>query len=509
MRSKTNQLGAGVILSYLSQILQVLVTLVYTPFILRMLGQSEYGLYQLAFSVVSYLSLFTFGFSSSYVKFYSDCIVSDDADRTVAKLNGMFFSVFMALGLIVLVLGIILTINTETVLGGNLTSSELSISRRLMGIMVINCSLNFPTIVFNNYIIAKEKFICLQTLNLLGIILNPCLTFPMLLMGYKSISLAIIMLVITVVKLIVSAFYCFMKIQYKMLFGSFDFSLFKDIGSFSFYIFLESIISVINISLDRFLLGKMIGSTAVAIYAVGGQINTLYATLSTSISSVFTPRINLMVVEENKDKELSELFIKVGKIQYGILLLILMGFTVFGQRFILLWAGEKYAVSYYVAIILIFPNTLNLIQNVGIEIQRAKGMQAYRSIMYSAIAVINIVISILLIRRWGECGAAMGTCIAWLLGSGILMNWFYGKYVKLDIIGFWKEIFFMSKGCIPLVIVGILLQTFVNSCALYIYFSLIVIFVIVYIILMYFHGLRRPERQMVLSYVRKTLKRQQ
>ncbi|MCI8858073.1 MAG: oligosaccharide flippase family protein [Lachnospiraceae bacterium] len=507
MKGKTNQLRAGVILSYLSQLLQVLVTVFYTPIMLRLLGQSEYGLYQLAFSIVSYLSLFTFGFSSSYVKFYSNCIVEDDADRLVARLNGMFFIIFSVLGFVVLLFGIILIVNTETVLGGNLTVSELSISRGLLGVMIVNCALNFPTIVFNNYIIAKEKFICLQTLNLFGIVLNPCLTFPMLLMGYKSISLAIVLLLTTIMKLAVSAFYCFKKIDFKMIFGHMNFSLFRNIGSFSFFIFLESIVSMVNISLDRFLLGKMVGSTAVAIYAVGGQINTLYATLSTSISSVFTPRINLMVTEKNKDKELSELFIRVGKIQYSVLLMVLLGFATFGQRFMILWAGKDYAISYYVAIILIFPNTINLIQNVGIEIQRAKGMQAYRSIMYSIIAILNIIISILLIRRWGECGAAMGTCIAWLVGSGLVMNWFYAKYVCLDVSRFWKEIFFMSRGCIPLVIIAILLQKYINNCVLYMYFLLIMAFTFMYVFLMYFWGLRQEERQLMSSYLKKFFKK--
>ena len=73
MIKRKSQLGVGVVLSYIAQIVQIFITIFYTPVMLKFLGQSEYGIYQLAYSVVSYLSLFNFGFSSAYVKFYSEC----------------------------------------------------------------------------------------------------------------------------------------------------------------------------------------------------------------------------------------------------------------------------------------------------------------------------------------------------------------------------------------------------------------------------------------------------
>ena len=157
MAGKRNQLGAGVILSYFSQGLQSLVTLFYTPIMLRLLGQSEYGLYQLVYSVVSYLTLFTFGFSSAYIKFYAQAKVEDDPDSALKKVNGMFLTVFSVLGLLVLVLGIVLVIKTDVVLGKKLTSDEQETCRVLMAILVANCVIHFPTIVFQN-LLCNECF---------------------------------------------------------------------------------------------------------------------------------------------------------------------------------------------------------------------------------------------------------------------------------------------------------------------------------------------------------------
>ena len=80
---------AGAILTYLAMGLNFIVSMVYTPFMLRTLGQSEYGLYNLVASIVSYLGLLSFGFGSAYVRFYSRYKVKEDRDN-IAKLNGMY-----------------------------------------------------------------------------------------------------------------------------------------------------------------------------------------------------------------------------------------------------------------------------------------------------------------------------------------------------------------------------------------------------------------------------------
>ena len=59
MNQPSNQLKLGAVLSYVSTGLNMAVQLLYTPLMIRLLGQSEYGLYTLVGSVVSYLSLFS------------------------------------------------------------------------------------------------------------------------------------------------------------------------------------------------------------------------------------------------------------------------------------------------------------------------------------------------------------------------------------------------------------------------------------------------------------------
>lgn len=54
MKQPSDQLKLGAILSYVSTGMNMAVQLLYTPLMIRLLGQSEYGLYTLVGSVVSY-----------------------------------------------------------------------------------------------------------------------------------------------------------------------------------------------------------------------------------------------------------------------------------------------------------------------------------------------------------------------------------------------------------------------------------------------------------------------
>ena len=134
---RINQLKAGVILTYLSQAIHVLSSMLYTPIMLRLLGQSEYGLYQLVSSVVSYLGLLNLGFGAGYIRFYSKYKAEND-ELKIKRLNGMYLIVFTILGLLSLICGAIMVLNTSVIFGDGLSTAELSKAKVLMIMMVMS-----------------------------------------------------------------------------------------------------------------------------------------------------------------------------------------------------------------------------------------------------------------------------------------------------------------------------------------------------------------------------------
>lgn len=291
---KTNQLKAGAIMSYLLIGLGSIISIIYTPIMLRLLGQSEYGLYNLVSSVVSYLGLLSFGFGSAYIKYYSNYKVKNETEN-IAKLNGMFLSIFSIMGLISIISGIVLVINTENIFGTQLTVSEISTAKILMGIMVVNIAISFPAIVFNSYVAANEKFIFQRALQIAKVITSPFLILPVLIMGYASIGMAVATTVLNFLIEFINAFYCYKKININFSFKKFDTALMRELFIFSSFIFMNLVVNQINWNVDRFIVGRFKGTIAVATYSLAAQLNTYYLSFSTALSGVFIPRVNSMV----------------------------------------------------------------------------------------------------------------------------------------------------------------------------------------------------------------------
>ena len=367
LQQHLNQKKLGILLSYASMGINALIQIVYTPVMIRLLGQSEYGLYNLVCSIVGYLGLLGFGFSSAYVRFYSQRKTARE-EQAIASLNGMFLVVLLGISLVCCGAGGFLTHHIDWMFRETLTGAEIEKTRVLMAFMTLNLAITFPASLFDCYVTAHEQFFFQRIVSLLRSALNPFLTLPLLLMGFRSIALVTVTTALTVLSMLLNVWYCRRKLQMRFSFRRLNFALLGEIGVFCFYIFLNEIVNQINWSSDKFLLGMMSGSAAVAVYAVASTLNNIYMQFSTTISAVFIPQVNRMVAACRPRQELTALFTRVGRLQFVVMMLICSGLIFFGKPFVQFYAGAEYAGSYQIILLLIIPVTVPLIQNLGIEI---------------------------------------------------------------------------------------------------------------------------------------------
>ncbi len=504
---RINQLKAGVMLSYATQAVNILTGLLYTPVMLRLLGQSEYGLYQLVYSVVSYLSLLSLGFAASYMRFYSRYKVHED-NQGIAKLNGLFMLIFLSISLVCILCGAAMVYNSKAIFGEGLTAAELSKARILLGIMVFNMVATFIDSVFTSIITAYEKFFFQKFIMFLKTLFNPFITLPLLIMGYGSVAMVTVTTVLTVTALLADAFFCLQKLKVKFDFRSPEFSLFKEMWGFTFFIFINMIVDQLNWNIGKFLLGRMIGTVAVAVFGVASQLNSMYLLFSTSVSSVFIPRVNYIVANNDDSNELNKLFIKVGRIQFLILGLVITGYIIFGKEFIALWAGRGYDEAYIIGLFLMIPVTVPLIQNLGIEIQRAKNKHKVRSVVYLFAATVNIIVSIPFIKYWGASGAAVGTAVSLTAGNIVFMNWYYHKKMKLDMIYFWKSIFGIFVPVVFTAVLGVILKKMLLQPENIISLILVIsIYCVIYLVIIWLFGMNRQEKNLIIKPLKKARER--
>lgn len=496
----------GVILNYIYIIISVLVALIYTPIMIRFLGQGEFGIYSLATSFMAYLSILDLGFGNAMIKYISRA-QSQKNVKLEQKYNSLFLLLYTIIGIIAFVVGIILIKNINLLFDKSLTLDELNKTRIIMSILVVNIAISFPLSIFDTYVMSHEKFIFLKSFSIIKTILTYSTIILFLIFGYKSIAIVIINAVYTVFGHSIMAFYCIKKLKMKIRLSSdiFDKKVIKEIFGYSFFIFLNIIVDNLFNNTDKVILGSVSGAVAVSIYAIAAQASQLNMNFSGAVSGLFFPKVNKILDEEEADKKLSDLFLKVSRIQLYIMTLILFGFVIFGREFIILWAGQEFVEAYYVVILLMGPAIIPLTQNIGVQIVQAKNIHRFRSVVYIIIAILNVIISIPLARKYGCIGAAIGTALATLAGQIITMNIFYYKKAKIDIISYWKFfIKFVIMIGIPSGIYYIVYNRFEFNVLYYI--ISIIIYCIMYSIITYLN-MNEEEKGYVLSLKNKILRK--
>ncbi|KOS62735.1 oligosaccharide flippase family protein [Lysinibacillus agricola] len=434
-----NEIRTAAIFSYVTIFCTFVVSIVYTPFMIRILGQEEYGLYSLMMVLIGYFSILDLGFGNAIVRYISRNRALGDKNSE-AELNGFFLKLFILIGLIAIGIGVILYSQVDNIFGGSLSDHQLGKVKMMIIFMTISLAVQFPLSVFSSILQAYERFIFIKLVSLIQVIIQPITMLIFLLQGADSVTLIGIVAVYNTLFILVDALICMKILDVKFTFTNSNQNLLKEICLYAFFIFVTVIVDKIYWQTDQLLLGILKGTVDVAIYAIAIQIVMIFMSLALAISNLYLPRISILVTQEDGLMHINHLFKKVGSIQFLIVGYVMGGFILFGKDFIALWVGKEFLQVYYIVLIIMIPFTVDLIQNLGLSVLKAKNLFRFRTILLICIALLNLMLSIPAIKYFGLLGTASITALSLLVGNGVIMNVYYHKKLKLDIKGFWLNI---------------------------------------------------------------------
>ena len=503
---KISQLRTGVVLSYLNLAISSIIPFVYTPVMLGILGQAEYGLYSLAHSVVGYLSLLNFGFGTTIIRYLSKYRAEGNTEA-FRKTFGFFLMLYGGLGFVILSGGSILSANVSTIFKQGLLPGEIETMRILVLIMALNLALSFPASVFTSVTAACERFTFQVGMNILSTVAAPVANLIALYLGYGAVGMTIAATVTQLITAPINMCYCFRALNTRPAFAKLPGTLVQEMLGFSVFAFIGTLVDMLFWATDKVILGMLASTVAVAVYNVGGTFNTIITQLSTVISGVLVPRITGMVITNTPKEEWSSLFIRVGRLQFLIIGLIVSGFSVFGRVFIDLWAGPDYADAFWVAVLTMFPLCIPLIQNTGLSIVTAQNKHQFRAIVYLIIAIANVISTYLIVPYMGIIGAALCSCVSYLLGQGLIMNIYYYKVTGLDIPRFWGNILRMA--IIPglMLAAGLLVMERITLDSWLTFFAGVAVYTGIYALLMYRFAMNDYEKDVIRKPMKKILNR--
>lgn len=441
MQSDKSELKLGVILNYINMGIGNLIPILYTPIMLAILGQQEYGLYKLSSSVTSYLGLMSLGLGSAVTRYLIKSR-TQDGEEAESKMLGMFLIIFRIIAALSLVVGTALTLSLSVWYGEALSNEELHKMQLLVFIMVCNMGLSFSMSPYLSIVTAREKYVFYQCMNIVLTCIGPVLNLIALFLGYASIGMATATLALAVVVRLIYYYYIRYKLGIRPKYKQLPFACLKEILLFSFWIFVGSIVEQLYNATDTLMIGAIpqLATAGVAVYSVGCILNSIILSLTTGLSATLVPRTNKMVFEGASNTQLTDFSILVGRLQAYIVSLLVIGFVLFGRPFIHFYVGDSYLDAYWVALFIVVPNVIPLAQSVCLSIVIAKNQHRFRSLTYLGIAILNVIGTWIALNQWGIKGAALVTGLALIIGNGFIMNWFYWKKTGIEIIRFWKQV---------------------------------------------------------------------
>ena len=500
-RETKKQMSAGVILSYLVIIVQVIAGLLYAPIVLRSLGQSQYGVYSLCTSFMGYLTIMNGGVNAAYIRFYVQTKVKDE--KKIPGLNGMFLKIFIVLAFIALIGGWIVGLFSPQIFGDKISSNEYELVRRCFTFLAVNSAAQVINCVFSSIITANEKFIFAKAVTLIMAIANPVITTPFLLRGYDCVIIIVVHMCVSIATVIVNALFCFRVFHSRFDLKERDKTLLKDIGQFAGFIVIQSIMDQLNWQIDKFILARTQGTGDISLYSVGATFNTYYMTFSAALSSVFIAQINKLQAKD-QDEKLNDLFIQTSRIFGYLVLLVMTAFTIFGHPFVIRWAGAEYDKSYAIGMLLMLPVTISLCMGLGQDIARAKNKHQLQIVINIVVCIINAAVSIPLAIHWGAVGSAIGTFVAEIIICIIIQPIYYQRVLDLDMRRLFTGLIKILPGLIPSAIYGVaiihfkLVRPSYGNIAVY-----GMIFIAIYAVSMWFLVMNHQEKELVRKIIRR------
>lgn len=439
------QKKGGVILSYVQMVSNVLVKFIYTPFLLRALGQNEYGLFSLVMSIVGYLAVLELGFGSTVTR-YTVKYNTEGDKISLNKLYGTLSVVYILMGVTALIICCVLSYFSPQLFAATMTGEETSKLRLMIFLCGINLLFTFPLQISASVLVAYEKFIFKNGINLIRTFLQPIVLILLLyLVNIKSVGAIVIVTLFNLLTYLAYYIYSIKKLDFKFSLKNFDPKMIRGLLTFSVWMFCIIVFEQLQYNSGQFIIGLFQGTDVLAVWGIAMIFILNYRSLSTAITNVFLPTY-LSDTFKNKDNSIAETTYKMTRLQAYVLLAILANFILFGQVFIDLWAGEAYHDAYTAALIVMIPMTIALLLDFCYLIQIATNKLKFRIITLFSGFIISFLV-VYLTKGITLISYAYVIAGSMILGQIISVVYYIIRHVDISLLKLVKD---LSMILIPL-----------------------------------------------------------
>ena len=498
----SKQIKRGAIMSYVAIFFNIAAGLVYIPWMIRQIGQSEYGLYSLALTVISFFTM-DFGLGEAVARFMSQYNAEGNKQKA-SEFLGITFKLYIVIDAAIFITLLFVFLFVGNIYTG-LTTSELAQFKIVFVIAALYSIASFPFTPLNGVLISNEKFVFYKFTDLLNKVLTVFTMVIVLLLGYRLYALVVVNAIAGLITIALKMNYIRQRKLVSVNFKAKDKTIVRSIFSYSIWTTIIIVSQRFIMNITPTVLAAFAGSVQISLFAIAMTIEGYTWTFANALNGLFLPKVTRMTVHSDESKDVENLMIKVGRIQLVMTGLLIIGFLTMGKEFMILWIGDSFKESYYITMLLIGTGIITLTQQIGNTMLIAINEIRYRAFCASITAGISITISILLSQTYGAIGAGIAILIGNIIGQVIGLNVVYNKVLKINILRFFKECH--VKMAFPLIvacIIGYAIQYFLPVQSLLLFLLKACVFGGIYLIIMWFTALNQYEKGLFIEIFRNT-----
>jgi O-antigen/teichoic acid export membrane protein len=422
-------------------VLTMAVTFFLTPFVVRTLGERWYGVWVVTCSITFSYDLLDFGFSAAFNRFITAEMARHDPGR-VNEVVSTAVALLSGVGVVVLLVTGAIWLAVPWFAGPEFVWAV----RMVVLLQGTNFAIAFPSRAFAFVAISQLRYDAIEVLNIVRTLSQAVLTVLILERGGGIVGLALLAFVFG--RGYQAALYGIAKKLWPALHVRVRHvrrRLAQDMFAYSWWSFVNQMADMLRFRIDAVVVAAFCGVGVVTHYSIGASLAEYSLGLVNRASNIMTPLFVRYEAEGNHEAIRSKLllFTKLN----AVLCVFGMGLTyVVGRLFIVRWMGPRFADSYVVFLVMGMALMVQAVMLMANNVLYALARHRPYAIASVCEAAANVVLSILLARRYGMVGVALGTAIPLLANQlfftpfytcrvvGLEVRRFYGPLVRAAVV---------------------------------------------------------------------------
>ena len=406
--NRSEVFARNISMDYLALGVEMVIGVLMLPFNVAHLGQAAYGLWVLVASITMYFSIFDLGYGVAQVKFAAQYRARKDS-RGLNEIISTLFFFFTLIGLAVLVVGTLVAFNLERFF--NVTPEQIATGRQVLLIITAYVAMGFPFSVFGGVVNGFQRHFLNGYVSIGASILVAIVNLAVLLAGYGLVELvaattAVRMLAYLGYRLNAYRAYPALKIRASYI----RIARLREVTGFSAFILVIDLANKLNYSTDTLVIGAFMSTAAIAIWSVAQRLITTTQVMTMQLNGSLFPIVVDIATLGEADK-LRQVFAQATKISFAMVIPVATGLVLLAEPLVSAWVGPSFAGSVPIIYILAAAVIIRVGNCTATTVLKGAGHHRLLAVANISMAVANLVLSIVLVRRFGLIGVAIGTLI--------------------------------------------------------------------------------------------------